>query len=226
MSQIGILFKIHERLFQKDPQTTPFGQRLMSMSIGMLDDLGFEKFTFKKLAAEMHSSEASIYRYFNNKHMLLLFLSCWYWEWVNYLIEINLKNVSNSEERLRIAIHNIVNASTESPLTEYVNENLLHKVVIKESTKAYHVREVDSENEHGFYLSYADLVNRVKELIADVNPGFPYPRMLASNLFEMANNQIYFAEHLPTITDIKNGKDKYVDLEEAMSIMVFRILAE
>ncbi|NNE29325.1 MAG: TetR/AcrR family transcriptional regulator [Saprospiraceae bacterium] len=224
MSGHGIRFNITPELFHRDPQATPYGQRLLSNSIELIDELGIEKFTFKKLALEIDSTEASVYRYFENKHKLLLYLSCWYWEWVYYLLDINLKNIEDPKRRLDITIHNIVNASSESPLTEYINENLLHKVVIKESTKAYHIHNVDEENKEGYFISYKVLVGKVSGIISEMNPSFPYPKMLASNLFEMANNQIYFAEHLPKLTDIKDRKKKYDDLEEAMKYFVYRLL--
>lgn len=225
MAAIGIRFNINEALYHKDPQMTGFGQKVISHSIELFHELGFEKFTFKKLANRISSTEASIYRYFENKHKLLLWLECWYWEWVNYLIDINTMNIDDPNKRLQIIVHNIVNATTESPLTEYINENLLHQVIISEGSKAYHVHNVDDENKHGYYSSYSDLVSKVATDIKKANPKFTFPKLLASSLFEMANNQIYFAEHLPSLTDLKCNKNMYSDLEKAMCKMVDKILA-
>ena len=225
MSGHGINFKLNPELYLKDPQMTVYGQKLLKHSVILLDELGFEAFTFKKLAKAIDSTEASIYRYFVNKHVLLLWLTSWYWEWVNYLMELNLMNIKDPVERLKIVIHNIVNASTESPLTEYINENVLHKVIIKDGAKAYHIHNVDDENQHGYFESYKVLVNKIASIISEAAPDFKYPRMLASNMFEMSNNQIYFAEHLPALTEIKNRKDKYVELEKAVNHMVFKIIS-
>ena len=52
----------------------------------MIDQLGFEQFTFKKLARAIGSTEASVYRYFDNKHRLLTYLIAWYWKWMEYQI--------------------------------------------------------------------------------------------------------------------------------------------
>ncbi len=79
-------FNINPELYLKDPQMTRFGQKLISNAILLLDELGLEQFNFKKLAIAIDSTETSIYRYFENKHMLLLWLTCWYWEWVNILL--------------------------------------------------------------------------------------------------------------------------------------------
>ncbi len=226
MSGHGIRFRVNANLCLKDPQMTEYGQKLLSSSIHLFDELGFEKFTFKKLAISIESREASIYRYFENKHKLLLWLTNWYWEWVNYLIDLNIRNIDDPERKLKIVLHNIVNASTESPLTEYINENILHKVIIKESTKAYHIHNIDDENRLGYFSSYKELVQKVATVISSVSPKYPYSRMLASSLFEMANNQIYFAEHLPQLTDISCKKDQYIELEKALNFMTMKLLKE
>lgn len=224
MSSRGIQFDINPALYIKDPQMSTFGQKLISNSIQLMEELGFEKFTFKKLANQISSTETSIYRYFENKHKLLLWLTSWYWEWVNYLIDINTMNIECDSKRLEIIIHNIVNASTESPITAYINENILHKVIISESSKAYHVINVDDENNRDYFSSYNELINKVETAVLSVNSDYPYPKMLASNLFEMANNQIYFAVHLPKLTDIKSGKKMYEDLEKALIFQAMKLL--
>jgi len=225
MSGHGIRFRINPNLCLKDPQMSAYGQKLLSNSIILFDELGFERFTFKKLAVGIQSTEASIYRYFENKHKLLLWLTNWYWEWVNYLIDLNIRNIDDPKRQLKIVLHNIVQASTESPLTEYINENILHKVVIKEGAKAYHIRDVDDENELGFFSGYKQVVDKVASIVLRVSPQYPYPRMLASNLFEMANNQIYFAEHLPRLTDIRCDQDQYAELEKALNFITDKLLS-
>ena len=69
---------LNEKLYVKNPQATEFGQSLLKNSITLIDEIGFEKFTFRKLATKLNTAEASIYRYFENKHLLLLYLINWY----------------------------------------------------------------------------------------------------------------------------------------------------
>jgi AcrR family transcriptional regulator len=220
----GIKFNLNENLYLKDPQETAFGQKLLKNSIELLNEIGFETFTFKKLAERMQSVEASVYRYFTNKHFLLVYLNCWYWEWVNFLLDINLRNLDEPKKKLKTAIHTIVSASFESPLTDYINENLLHRIMINEGSKSYHIHSVDEENKMGVFMSYKILVQKVADIILEVNPKFPYSRSLASNLFEMASNQSYFTEHLPRLTDIKNNKKSDQELEKMMNYFVFKII--
>lgn len=219
-----IKFDLSESLFLKDPQDTELGRRIIEHGIILIDNIGFEAFTFKKLALEIASTEKSIYRYFENKHYLLLFLTSWYWEWVGFLIQINVKNIECPRKQLKIAIKYLVLATAENPMNKYINENLLHKLVIKEGGKSYHINEVDDENKAGMFLSYKSLVKLVSDIILSIDPSFRYADSLASNLFEMANNQIYFAEHLPKLTSLRAGKNMDKDLMEMLVYFSDRIL--
>ena len=66
----------------------------------------------------------------------------------------------------------------------------------------------------GFFLNYKALTQNVSDVILEIKPDFPYPHALASNLFEMANNHIYFALHLPRLTDVKVENDNFDEVEE------------
>ncbi len=212
---MDIKFDLNKHLYNRDPQETELGRKIIGSSIILIDEIGFESFTFKKLAKLIGSTEKSIYRYFENKHFLLLFLTTWYWEWVKYLININVKNITDPKKKLEIAITNLVNATSENPMNKYINENILHQVVIKEGGKAYHINGIDDENKVGLFYAYKSLVKLVSDIIEEVNPDFPYSCSLSSNIFEMANNQIYFAEHLPLLSSLKKGKklnDKLIEM--------------
>ncbi len=208
----------------RDPLKTQLGRNIISSSIILIDELGFENVTFKKLAQRMDSNEPSLYRYFENKHMLLLYLVVWYWNWVIFLIDYNCKNIEDPKKKMNIIIDNIVDASIENPSVDFVNEKKLHKIIIAESSKAYHTKLVDTENKEGFYKSYKMLTQKIADVILEINPKFPYPHSFASNLFEMANNQIYFAEHLPKLTDIEVKKENYSDVKKLLSFYMDTIL--
>jgi len=70
--------QLPNNLFLKDPQTTELGKKIIRESIQLIKELGFESFTFRKLSVRIESTEASIYRYFENKHRLLVYLVTWY----------------------------------------------------------------------------------------------------------------------------------------------------
>ena len=41
---------LNDRLFLRDPQDTELGRRLVGESVRLIDEIGLEQFTFKKLA--------------------------------------------------------------------------------------------------------------------------------------------------------------------------------
>jgi len=221
---ISIKISLNKGLYQRDPQGTTLGQKIIKHSIILIDEIGFEAFNFKKLARRMCSAEASVYRYFENKHMLLLYLVSWYWEWVSFLIDMNTMNIDDPKRRLKIIIKTLVSASKENPAIEYVNESVLHRIIISEGSKAYHIKSVDEENKEGFFMNYKQLSEKVADVISELNPQFPYPHTLASNLFEMANNHIYFAQHLPRLTDVHVQGDNFEEVEKMLQFFAFKLL--
>jgi hypothetical protein len=169
--------------------------------------LGFEGFTFKKLSKKISSTESTIYRYFENKHMLLLYLTCWYWSWVEYKLVFGTHNIQLAKERLQIALDIITKPVTKDNSFFHINEVLLHQIIISESTKVIYTKEVDKENEKGFYKVYKQIVNRLSAIIIEVNPNYKYPHMLVSNTIDGALHQRYFAKHFPSLIDNKKSVD-------------------
>ncbi len=221
---VTIQFKLNEHLYLRDPQDTKLGRKIIEHSILLINEIGFEDFTFKKLAERIDSTEASVYRYFENKHLLLVYLLCWYWEWVKFRIELNTANVDDPRQRLRIAIESILESSRNDPSVDFVNESALYSIVIKEGTKAYHIKQVDIENQKGFFLTYKALCRTIANIILEIDPNFPYPRALASTLLEMANHHIYFSEHLPSLTDVKANTDNPEEVKNLMEYFAFGLL--
>ncbi len=215
---------IPKGLSLRDPLQSELGRNILTHSVMLLDEIGFESFTFKKLAQKMNSNETSLYRYFENKHFLLLYLVVWYWNWVSYLIEYNTKNITDPNLKLDLIIDNFVDATKENPSVEFINERILHRVMISESAKSYHTKNIDNENKQGFYASYKTLIQKVADVILEINPTFPYPHSFASNLFEMANNEIFFAEHLPRLTDVNTKNEDYSQVNKLLKFYKTKML--
>ena len=215
---------IPKGLSLKDPLESKLGRSIITHSILLMDEIGFESFTFKKLAVKMGSNETSLYRYFENKHALLLYLVVWYWNWVIYLIEYNSKNITDPHQKMDIIIENFVDATKENPSVDFVNEKILHRIIVAESAKSYHTKNIDEENKQGFYLSYKTLIQKVADVILEINSKFPYPHSFASNLFEMANNEIFFAEHLPKLTDISVQEENYDQVNKLLKYYIKKML--
>ena len=206
MLKVTINLDINKNLYLKNPEKTKLGRRIVQHSIRLIDEIGLESFTFKKLAEQIGSTEASIYRYFENKHLLFVYLVNWYWEWMKFRVGFFTMNINDPKEQLEAAIRVIVDTTQRSTSIDYVDTEALHRIMVTEGPKAYHKKNVDEENKEGFFLSYKALCGKIADIIMDVNPEFTYPRSLATTLLEAANNNIYFAQHLPRLTDIRYEK--------------------
>lgn len=218
---IAIQIQLNKNLYLRDPQETKLGKRIIQHSIILIDKLGFEKFTFKKLAIEIDSTEASIYRYFKNKHKLLIYLVSWYWEWMKFQIDFSTMNIEDVDQRLKIALSVLVESSQKNPAISYVDEDLLHNIVVAESSKAYHTKLVDKENKEGYFSNYKELCGCIAKIILEKQADYPYPKALASTLVEMANNHIYFAEHIPALTDIEGNAQTLENIKALLEHFAF-----
>ena len=192
---------VHEGLYKKDPETSELGKRIVGEGIMLIDELGFELFTFKKLGERIQSNESSIYRYFENKHMLLLYLASWYWGWVEYKLVFQTNNISNKKERLEKALEVFSGNILEDNTFSHINEEVLHRIIVNEYSKSYLTKEVDAENKQGFFAVYKRLVFRLSEMISDVDSDFPYSLSLASTIIEATLHQQFLKDHFPSITD-------------------------
>ena len=159
LSQMTI--NVNEKVFLKNPESSELGQRIITNSILLIDELGFETFTYKRLGQKIGSSESTIYRYFENKHKVLLYLTSWYWCWLEYRLVFATINTISPEERLKNAIELLTKPVQEDSDFSHVNEVLLNRIVIAESSKSYFTKEVDSENKDGLFSVYKRLVQRL-----------------------------------------------------------------
>lgn len=197
----NIKLQINPKVYIKDPETSVLGRRIVRESIVLIDEVGFDNFTFKKLGERISSNESSIYRYFENKHKLLIYLSGWYWAWMEYRMVFATANIADPVEKLRKAIVVLTEKVQNDTANDYVNELVLNRIIIAEFTKTFLTKEVDAENREGFFLIYKRVVNTLREMIIAVNPDLNFGKCLASSIIEGSLHQHFLKDHFTTITD-------------------------
>ena len=223
MKNLQLHIEVSPELYLKSPDSSELGRKIISGSIELINELGFEGFTFKKLGVRIGSPESSVYRYFENKHTLLIYLVSWYWSWIDYLLVFSTVNINSSKEKLERTIKILTQPIVVDNSFSYINEVLLHKIIITESVKVYHTKDVDDENKRGFFKTYKQVFQRVSDMVLEINPKFKFPHMLISTIIEGANHQRYFAQHLPALTDINNGED---NISEFYNELIFKVIAK
>lgn len=220
----NINIKVDEKVYLKDPETSEIGKNILHQGILLMDELGFEAFTFKKLAERIGSTEATIYRYFENKHMLLIYLISWYWNWQEYRLVFATSNISCPEKRLKIAIRILSGTINNDVDFLHIDEVTLQRIVVAESAKSFLTKEVDADNREGFFRSYKRLCKRVADIIVEINPEYPYPASLVSTISESAHYQKFFARHLPSLTSI--NENKVDELENFLMDLAMKTIAK
>ena len=202
-------------IYLKDPFSSELGRSIIKESIEMIDDLGFEEFTFKKLAIKIKTTEATVYRYFENKHKLLLYLTSWYWCWIEYQLAMRNTNINSANERLRNAIRVITHSDNYE--NEQLNIQLLFNIICLESSKSYMTKNVDDLNKSGLYYNYKKIVAHISDIILEIDPTYKYPHMLVSTMIEGIHHQKYFSIHLPSLTDNHENEDFIYDFYNQMT---------
>lgn len=207
MPKVNISIEVNSSIFLKNPTETTLGKKIIFHSIALFNKLGFEEFNFKKLAKEMESTEASVYRYFENKYKLLSYLVAWYWDYMHFVLLMDSRNVKLPLDKLHIMITSLINSLEFSSVPEYVDQTGLHKLVVENATKVYHHKNVDDLKNNGFYINYMKLVQTLSKVITEVNSDYKYPMSLATTIIDMSLNNEYYLLHLPEVTDNQDCKE-------------------
>lgn len=196
--------EVSSALYLKEPFSSELGTSIVREGTILIQKLGVENFTFKKLANVIGSTEAAIYRYFENKHKLLLYLTAWYWGWMEINLVYATANLVNPDERLGVGIKLMVGGPIFTK-NQYLNPIQLHQLVINESLKGYLTKEVDDEHESGIFEQVYKFGERISSIINEINPTYEYPKTLVSTVMESSLLQTFNAKHLPGM--IENSMD-------------------
>ena len=192
---------VHDEVFLKDPLSSELGKKIIEHGIELINEIGFDNFTFKKLGERIGSNESSIYRYFENKHRFLIYLTSWYWGWVEYRLVFETNSIGDPVEKLTKALETVTRPVEQDVAVTYVNEVLLSKIVISEFSKSYLTKEVDEENQQGFFTIYKRLITRLADMVIAVNPEYSYPKSLMSTVIEGSLHQHFLKDHMKSITN-------------------------
>ena len=201
----NLKISVPNKIYIKDPESSDLGKRIIEQSILLIDDIGFDSFTFKKLGAKIGSNESSIYRYFESKHKLLLYLTSWYWAWIEYQMVFTTFNMPDPKEQIFKAIEVVTQTIKEDVTFSHINEVLLNRIIINEYSKSYLTKEVDSENKEGYFVVYKRMIKRLRDMIININPDYKFASSLASTIVEGALHQHFLKEHFISITDCNNN---------------------
>lgn len=218
----NIQIRVNEKIYLKDPSSTDLGKRIVQEAVTMINEIGLERFTFAKLAKKINTTESSIYRYFENKHKILIYLLDWYWRWLDHKLIFLTNNIESAEECLKISIGLLTNEFEGEIVFDGMNLKTLNKIVVSESSKAYLTKSVDDDNKEGFYSGYKTFVMQLTKTMKRINNNFPFPATLISTIVEGVHHQKYFFEHIPTLSDISGCDKDLADFYTEMALATLK----
>ncbi len=201
-----LLFEINDNLYLKNPEDSELGRKIVSQSILLISEIGFEQFTFKKLALVLETTEASVYRYFENKHKLLLYIFNWYWNYLDFIIALKMPLQQTAEQKINVIVELLCGINAEVNYIDYYSMYHLQNIVIQESAKVYLIKNVDKINQSFVYAPYKKVCAKIANIILEIKIDFQYAHSFASTLIEASHQQMFFAQHLPRLTDNTNEK--------------------
>lgn len=222
--QVYVNPRINADVYLKNPLEFDLGKKIIGHSVHMIDSIGFEKFNFKKLGVEIKSTEASIYRYFPNKQRLLIYLSAWYWELLNYHINVKTEEIDDPLKKLKIAIRTMVNIPEESQSNCFLEMGKLQQIVIEQFYKIVRNKKISDQNESGYFESYKKLVARFASIFLEIDQSFKFPKTMANAIIEMALSNHFCCNNLPSLTEIKCGGNQKDQIEEMINYFCSRML--
>ena len=219
-----IQISVNEKLYLRNPQESALGKKIIGSCIRLIDQIGFEAFNFKKLAAEIQSTEASIYRYFRSKRHLLGYLFAWYWSWLQYRILLKTTNISDPKRRLETLIEVLAESVTNDPSVPHIDESVLHRIVVSESDRSLAAYQARSGGKEGGLEAYESLCRTITGYIRELKPKYEYPQALTLTLLATTHRQRFYATNFPNVTEVNIEDNNQRGLAKFLKLLVFSML--
>jgi AcrR family transcriptional regulator len=207
---------LNTNLFLKNPEQSVLGQEIIEGGLALMVEIGYEKFTFKKLAQKIATTEASIYRYFENKHLFLNYLTDLYWT----LLSVNFTWISDLEivpsQKLDKMMAMLIEDDLQFKIETKYSLNLLKRLCIQEVSKTFLSIDVDQLNANKIFQPIKDVIYIFSKSIKEMNPDYSHQESLSSLVILGAIKQLFIMEHLPRLSSFSDSRSK----EELKKFMV------
>ena len=126
---------------------------------------------------------------------------------------------------MRVCLLKLSEEKAFDPTVAYVDERALERIVSAEFEKTFLTKQVDADNKEGLFLPYKSLCKKIASVIKEVSPTYEFPNSLASTVLLTMKHQLYYAQHLPSLSDIKyDPKKQYKKLYTLLENIVFKTI--
>ena len=187
---------------------SPMGSRILAEGLVLMNDIGLEAFTFKKLAERIGCTEVTVYHYFANKQRLLQYYFQMYWLWLATHCQQEGKGLKDPLARLRGDIAAISGLWPADARAAQFDPAQLRELVISEGTKSFMHKNVDSDNKLKLFKPYKDLCAHIATEVKACSPRMRSSRSFATTLVEMAHSLEFAMHHLPALTELSEKRER------------------
>jgi len=187
---------------------TPVGGRILAEGLVLMNELGLEAFTFRKLAEQAGCTEMTVYHYFANKHRLLQYYDQMYWLWLATHCQQEGRHLKDPMERLRGDITAISGIWPSDAMAGLFDPSELRELVVNEGSKSFLHKDVDADNEQKLFKPYKDLCGHIAGELKACAPRLKHTRSFATTLVDMAHSLEFAMHHLPALTELSRRQDR------------------
>jgi AcrR family transcriptional regulator len=171
-------------------------------------EIGFEAFTFRKLADKAGITEATVYKYFSNKHRLLQYYFDLYWVWMKELGNLEVSKHQDPEQKVQCLLDILCGIWPEKSISPSVEAVELRALLISEGLKSLLNKNVDDDNRLKLFAPYKEYCLFLSEELNSIRPNYHYPRSLATVVIEMSHSMEFYMEHLPSLTELSMARER------------------
>ncbi|MGV9013679.1 MAG: TetR/AcrR family transcriptional regulator [Flavobacteriales bacterium] len=195
-------------LHLRDPAASAIGGRILSEGLALMNDIGLEAFTFKKLTEHAGCTEATIYKYFPNKQRLLQYYFQLYWMWLDTHCQQEGRSLADPWARVQGDIRALCGLWSKDAMAAQLDPVDLRALVLVEGSKSFLHRNVDEDNKLKLFKPYKDLCAHIASELKACDHKCKFPRSFATTLIEMAHSLEFAMVHLPALTELRPGGDR------------------
>lgn len=206
-AETHFVLKPESALSLKDPMGSAVGRSLLEHGLELMLELGYEAFTFRKLAERSGTTEVTVYKYFANKQRLLQYFYQLYWLWLRQLGAQQMERHIEPRKALSGIVEALCGVWPRSLPELQLDPKALRRLVIAEGMKSYLHKQVDEDNARRLFQPYKALSAFVAERLVACRADLPWPRSFATTVIEMAHSLPFAMEHLPSLTELSSRKD-------------------
>lgn len=188
--------------------SSPMGVRILAEGLALMNEIGLEAFTFKKLAERIGCTEVTVYHYFANKQRLLQYYFQVYWLWLATHCQHEGRALKEPVARLHGDIRALCGLWPADAFAAQFDPADLRDLVINEGSKSFMHKNVDSDNKLKLFQPYKDLCAHIATELKACEPRMKSPRSFATTLVEMAHSLEFAMHHLPALTELSVKKDR------------------